>query len=361
MSVNKFFCQKCDVILLPECAQGMEGTLNALKSIVSPSLQSNMTFETPEELSWEFVEFCSEKVGIDFPLCPTCAQSTLGTLQKEHDDAKRQLKVYEEMYSKLLEDDESEINSEEESILEFEKVSKELDAAKEELESTNEFIIGLKSIHEEILDLLAKHASELAISYHNTEKANGDLDSIESRKLCLADRLNSLNRLNVLNDTCHIWFDGKFGTISGLRMGRLPNQNVDWYEINAAWGQVALLVSRIATGLNFKFSKYHIHVMGSSCRIVSEKKSYDLCSDGSYFGKRSFSSGMKAFLECLAELLRYADSRDSQMTIPYPVDGDKIGGVSIALGNDVKWTCALKFMLADLKWLLSWYVQLPTS
>lgn len=39
----------------------------------------------------------------------------------------------------------------------------------------------------------------------------------------------------------YIWKEGEYGTINGLRLGRLPNDNVDWHEINAALGQMAML------------------------------------------------------------------------------------------------------------------------
>jgi beclin 1 len=49
-----------------------------------------------------------------------------------------------------------------------------------------------------------------------------------------------------------IWKDGEYGTINGLRLGRLPNENVEWTEINAAFGQVAMLLV-VSTNLNFKY------------------------------------------------------------------------------------------------------------
>ena len=58
--------------------------------------------------------------------------------------------------------------------------------------------------------------------------------------------LNMLKRTNVYSDVFKIWFDGPFGTISGLRLGRTSNQEVSWDEINAAWGQAVLLLNTMA-------------------------------------------------------------------------------------------------------------------
>lgn len=55
-------------------------------------------------------------------------------------------------------------------------------------------------------------------------------------------QLDRLLKTNVLDMAFFIWKDGEYGTINGLRLGRLPNESVDWQEINAAFGQVAMLL-----------------------------------------------------------------------------------------------------------------------
>src|SRR3954469_13148741 len=69
-------------------------------------------------------------------------------------------------------------------------------------------------------------------------------------------QLERLQKTNVYNDTFNIGQDGPFGTINGLRLGRLPNHPVDWSEINAAWGQTLLLLHTVANKLKFKFKTY---------------------------------------------------------------------------------------------------------
>ena len=61
--------------------------------------------------------------------------------------------------------------------------------------------------------------------------------------------LERLGRVNVYNDVFSIWHDGAFGTISALRLGRLPGVTVEWAEINAALGQVRYLVITPCTAL----------------------------------------------------------------------------------------------------------------
>lgn len=81
--------------------------------------------------------------------------------------------------------------------------------------------------------------------------------------------LERLKRTNIHNDAFHIWHDGPFGTINGLRLGRLPGHpvciiftclciyivdiQVEWMEINAAWGQAALLLKILADTIQLDF------------------------------------------------------------------------------------------------------------
>lgn len=66
---------------------------------------------------------------------------------------------------------------------------------------------------------------------------------MEASLLCSKARLERLSKINVLNSAFHIWQQGCFGTINGFRLGQLPHSQVEWSEINAAWGQVALLLN----------------------------------------------------------------------------------------------------------------------
>ena len=47
------------------------------------------------------------------------------------------------------------------------------------------------------------------------------------------------------------------------RLGRLPSVPVDWWEINAAWGQTALLLTALARKIGLQFSKYKIVPFGN--------------------------------------------------------------------------------------------------
>jgi beclin 1 len=168
-----------------------------------------------------------------------------------------------------------------------------------------------------------------------------------------AKQLERLQRTNVYNDTFCIGHDGFFGTINGLRLGRLPPpQNVDWSEINAAWGTAALLLATVAEKLGFQFRGYRIKPMGSSSKIekletspstsqqsntgskstssdpnMTQRQqpkvtSLDLFSSGDLpLGRmilhRRLDTGMVAFLECLRQLGEFVETSSANATSPH--------------------------------------------
>ncbi|CAI5741870.1 unnamed protein product [Peronospora destructor] len=170
-----------------------------------------------------------------------------------------------------------------------------------------------------------------------------------------SDMLRHLQRYNVCNDVFHIWHDGLFGTINGLRLGRLPSKPVEWVEINAAMGQAVLLLATIADRAGFEFSRNRLVPRGSFSRVVNMYgKEYSLYSDGGMFRRRGFNQAMILFLECVEDAGRRAMKEEPSLKFPYKVERGKIGGLPISLGNDEQWTRALKYMLTHLKWLLAW-------
>lgn len=113
------------------------------------------------------------------------------------------------------------------------------------------------------------------------------------------------------------------GTINGLRLGGRPV--VEFDEINAAWGLVALCIDRLAVKVGCTFQRcvvacgartgadgrYKIIPLGSFSRIEETgRASYELYGSGDMtparlWQNRQFSSGLVALLDCLKQLLEY--------------------------------------------------------
>ena len=199
-------------------------------------------------------------------------------------------------------------------------------------------------------------------------KESDQCRSLERQVDVLHERLERLKRTNISNEAFHIWHEGPFGIINGFRLGRLPNIQVEWAEVNAAWGQAALLLATIAGKLGFTFQHYRVIPMGSYSKIakIGQEKYqvYELSTTGSMgmFSRSTFNAGMGAFLVCLNELCVDAQNYDRGLLLPYgmlPERGEMVhNGVSVSMklsgSTEEKWTTACKYMLTNLKWLLAW-------
>lgn len=73
-----------------------------------------------------------------------------------------------------------------------------------------------------------------------------------------------------------------------------------------------------------------------------------------FFLNRRFDHAMVAVLNCLKQLTDYAEERDKSLRLPYRINKDKIGELSIRVqfNQDELWTKALKYMLTNMKWIL---------
>lgn len=99
-------------------------------------------------------------------------------------------------------------------------------------------------------------------------------DSLECQLAHTQAQLDKLKKTNVFNATFHIWHSGHFGTINNFRLGRLPSAPVDWSEINAAWGQTALLLAALARKMNFVFHRYKLVPYGNHSYIEVRQIKY---------------------------------------------------------------------------------------
>lgn len=87
--------------------------------------------------------------------------------------------------------------------------------------------------------------------------------SVECQLRYTQSQLDKLKKTTVFSATFNISVVKQIGTINGFRLGRLPDQPVEWWEINAAWGQAALLLSSLASKTELEFQKYKIVPYGN--------------------------------------------------------------------------------------------------
>ena len=198
---------------------------------------------------------------------------------------------------------------------------------------------------------------------HTRAQLEEDTASVgQLRRRLLAD-LDHFSSCCVLNDAFHIWHRGAFGTINGFRLGRMPQEQVTWEEVNAALGQAAMLLVSISERAGIRFRAFRLIPMGSYSRIErnSDGSVFPLHWDGGLLRKRGFNNALISFLACVHEACVHAQQRDPTVQLPYriwPSEGKigdaRTGELSICYSNDDRWPRALKFMLTHLKWLLVW-------
>lgn len=150
--------------------------------------------------------------------------------------------------------------AEKEATEELLKLQQEEEALDKELEALNGEMKDLDTQEEEFWE----KSNEYQI---NLQHFQNERDSINLKYDHDVKQYERLQKTVVYNDAFCISHDGPFGTINGFRLGRLSSHQVEWSEINAAWGQTLLLLYTVASKLKFQFKMYRLVPMGSFSRI----------------------------------------------------------------------------------------------
>ncbi|KAL4883733.1 autophagy protein Apg6-domain-containing protein [Aspergillus karnatakaensis] len=366
----------------------------------------NGSFAEQVERTSRLFEIISSRSDIDHPICTECTEMLVEGLQQRLGEATKERDAYitflRNLNSSVPTQEETEaaeqslkdtLAAEEAAFAELVALEKETSALDEEIAQLEEESRQLDSEEEKFWR--DRNAFSLVLADFQNER-----DALNMKFDHDSRQLERLQRTNVYNDAFCIGHDGYFGTINSLRLGRLANPSVEWPEINAAWGQAALLLATIADKLNFQFQGYRIKPMGSMSKIdkieyprpspaqstvaggnatlsgAPKVTSLELFSSGDLplhipWLHRRFDAGMVAFLDCLRQLGEFVENtpatirsnrRDQAgavvpgLKLPYPIKRDKIGDASIKLGfnqNDEAWTRACKYTLTCCKFLLA--------
>lgn len=241
------------------------------KTTVSNALSSQIQILT------NMFNILSTKTNFDYPICEDCCQLLTRTLRAEVNEISNEKKTYSEFLNKLekeqqnfkvqVADDETlhsqqnDINSEKDKLLQrlslLEKEDNNLDKQIHELEEK------LKLKQEEAKKLLKK------ANLDDMKKLNfnKNLQDLNNKYEISLNSFDTLRKTNIYNETFNISHDGPFGTINGLRLGGFNELKVSWREINAALGQIILLLNILCEKLNCKLNDYKLQPMGSVSRI----------------------------------------------------------------------------------------------
>ncbi|KAK7413236.1 Vacuolar protein sorting-associated protein atg6 [Neonectria punicea] len=335
-------------------------------------------------------EILSARSDIDHPICVECTDMLVKGLQKKLDLASKERDAYVRHLKdvKAAQPREEDIKAQEAALKKAEQdratAMEELKKLEGEKDALDEEIVALEEESRKLDREEEKFWRERNTFATKMAEFQSERDSVNAKYVNDSQLLEKLQRSNVYNDTFCISHDGSFATINGLRLGRLSNKPVDWPEINAAWGHALLLLVTVAEKLGYRFDGYDPQPMGSTSKIVRyetpspsssrlgaravqpppKKHILELYSSGDMplgltFMHRRFDNAMVGFLELVRQLgafvHRQTDATGTPLSLPYKIDGDKIGDVSIKLGiaQDDGWTKACKLTLTCCKFLLA--------
>lgn len=331
--------------------------------LAKPEAAKTEAFSYKLRVAMQLFDILSENSEIDHPLCEECTNGLFLELDKQLRTLKQDCTDYRKVLAQLQQQDTSMTSQLDEEIerLQAEEAAllQELDEVSEERASVAAELAELQISEKE----LEKEEEQLHREINQYEHR---LAEVNLQQKCLDDELKyshteleKLKKTNVFNTVFHIWHEGHFGTINGFRLGRLPTFNVEWDEVNAGWGQTALLLYSLANANNFVFQRYKIVPFGSQSYLEGETK-LPLFTNGGLrlFWDAKFDQGMVAFLDCLKQFLDSIEKKGS-FNFPYKIDKSKIGdqkgfySIKLHFNSEEQWTKALKFMLINLKWALT--------
>lgn len=326
------------------------------------------------EIASEAFDLMSMGTDVDHPLCNECPEDILDKYDQQilhMEDAKRH---YDRMAVDLEKEVESYQSQMTELDAEFEELRREEEMLKTKLLKTEEHrkqIAAEMKVQREREKKLKEEEEVYWREFNEHQRQmlhfKDDQLSVQYQLQYVTEQLNRLKKTNVLNSAFHIWHNGHFGTINGLRLGRLQTLQVEWTEINAAWGQAAFLLSTLARMTGIKFERYNLVPYGNNSFLEptdGKRKILPLYSSSTFrlFTDTKFDAAMVAFLDCLNQLKMHIETNSHpHFMLPYKIDKDKIGdsgkefySVKTQFNNAEHWTKALKFVLTNLRWALTW-------
>ncbi|XP_008656921.1 beclin-1-like protein isoform X5 [Zea mays] len=296
----------------------------------SPLSGNNSGFHSSVTVLKRAFEVASSQTQVEQPLCLECMRVLSDKMDKEIEDCNADIKSYEACLQRLQQEpynilSETDFQKEKQKVtipIDIEEEEKKLKCAIEEAEKQySEVSSEMKD-----LEIKSKQFEELEERYwHEFNSFQFQLTSHQEERDAVFAKigvsqvhLEMLKHTNVLNDAFYISCDEVIARINNFRLGRLPNVEVEWDEINVAWGQAALLLHTMAHYFTPKFRyRIKIHPMGSYPRVTDiHNHTYELFGPVNLFWSTRFDKAMTWFLTCLQEFAEFAISLDKENNVP---------------------------------------------
>nr|CAG4646172.1 EOG090X048D [Macrothrix elegans] len=406
-SLHKFLEISLILLALPEVLNKIVHLLQYTSSIQSQQVSAHQDFTfvgytvpsntTPNighlshylNKSAQLFDLVSSTSDIDHPLCEECADALLHLLEQQLVQVEQECKEYKHYLTKITKETEEEVVSglevmekevaqlqleEEQLKAELADLLKKQDTMMQEIEAEKNETLLVQQEEDKYWKLYSAH-------HRQQFQVVDEQLSLECQLQLTRSNLNRLKQTNAFNAAFHLWHVGHFGTINGFRMGRSAAVPVDWTEINAAWGQVTILLAALARKIRLVFQRYKLVPFGSQSYIEDtvENKILPLYGSGGFrfLWDAKFDAGMVAFLDCLQQFQCKVEAHQKgenetdrlNFQFPYRMDRGRIEdratrqwySIKIQFNSEEQWTKALKYMLTNLKWGVAWVAAQGSS
>ena len=177
-------------------------------------------------------------------------------------------------------------------------------------------------------------------------------ENISTQRLIeLNEKRLQMLQSNVYLDCFHINTEGHIATINNYKLGRVP-----WSEVNAALGEVVLLLDCLAHKFQFTY-KFKLIVLGDFSKIQKDTHQYDLFASNDLtellFSYKKFDQGLCLLLQNLNDLGEYLSSINRLEKFPYKIQADTVGGFSVKYNSNANWNQSMKFMLINIQSIIN--------
>jgi beclin len=340
---------------------------------IKVTLQDDQFSLIPINLIKDLIPYNSEKIieidrilylsSVSHPkqlVCLNCLENLFPPIEKEINEANLNKKSLEDQLELFKKELEQEIPDDSDESLMIALESK-LRLAKSESESLNEELFKLQ----QTLSDLKKDEHSYWVEANRTEMDlllfEEDHSEITQRLKVAEDELKYLSNINVLNELFYISTSNQFGTISGLRLGKLDSDQVSWDEINAGWGHCVLLLSTLFRIKGYASAQCYLYPLGNFSKIAQvhdPDKKFELFITEPTFSKAvsKYNFAQELFLEVIYELSLLLEGEFPRLSLPVKIERNffTVNNVKIKLdaSNKETWTRGLKYMLQDLKYLI---------
>uniref|UniRef100_A0A7E4W6P8 APG6 domain-containing protein n=2 Tax=Panagrellus redivivus TaxID=6233 RepID=A0A7E4W6P8_PANRE len=328
-----------------------------------------------------FSMLCNPDAPIDVSLCKDCTTSSLDEMKRQLAEVDAELINYDKALQDLsLKSSATQWNDVDATAAQLQRLTMEEATLLEELRTLEEQEAKIKKENRELdltLSTGEKESDDLYRIFRNNHRmflqCSEECQSYQLRRNLMEESLEMLKSMSTLDIAFCISIHENYGTINGLRLGRLPHEIVEWTEINAAFGQVALLMQILSERVGIIFTDYEIVPRGnnSAIRRLSGTKTveYPLHGSGGWkpFGQSQLDHAIVGLLQCLIQIEAKLRERHNAVSpvLMYRMKGEQIIDnespyrVKMQFNSEERWTKAMKLLLLNLKRAIAISVKLP--